>query len=65
MLTIQIESSICKVVQQKLMYVTLDTVHYVFNQIEFKETVSKSNCILASFLHMQMVTHYFILASFK
>ena len=46
-ITTQIESSICKLVEQKLIYVTyILCIISVCNHILFEETVSKSNFIL-------------------
>ena len=57
----QIESSICKLIEQKLIYVTyILCIISVCNHILFEETVSKSNCILTLlYLRIHLLMHYF------
>ena len=60
-ITTQIESSICKLAEQKLIYVTsILCIIRVSNHILFEETVSKSNFILTLlYLRKQFEMHYF------
>ena len=60
-ITTQIESSICKLVEQKMIYVTsILCIISVCNHILFKETVSKSNFVLTLlYLRIHMLMLYF------
>ena len=57
----QIESSICKLEEQKMIYVTyILYIISVCNHILFEETVSKSNFIMTLlYLCIHMLMHYF------
>ena len=57
----QIESSICKLVEKNVIYVTLILCNIsVCNHILFEETVSKSNFMLTLlYLRIHMLMHYF------
>ena len=59
--TTQIESSICKLVEQKMIYVTLILcIISVCNHILFEETVSKLNFILTLlYLRIHIMMHCF------
>ena len=60
----QIESSICKLVEQKIIYVTwILCIISGYIHILFEEAVSKSNFILTLlYLRIYMFMHYFTLA---
>ena len=60
-ITTQIESSICKLVEQKLIYVTkILCIISVCNHKLFEEVVSKSNFILTLlYLGVHMLMHFF------
>ena len=63
-ITTQIESSVCKLVEQKMIYVTkILCIISLCNQILFEEAVSKSTFILILlYLRIHMLMHYLTLS---
>ena len=64
-ITTQIESSICKLVEQKMIYVTLILcIISVCNHILFEETVSKSNftgIVAFAYTYVDVLLYFWLL----